>query len=88
MVEDDSMVNIHTHEMSQSSTTPNFNAFFFTMARQAPDTTTAPAPTHTLLSNYLYADNTYMTNRTTPANDEQYAKISVQFFYNKLAEPL
>eukprot|EP00957_Ditylum_brightwellii_P098901 7534223-Ditylum_brightwellii.AAC.1 len=52
MVEDDTIVNIHTQEESQSSTTPTFNNFHFNAARQAPATTTAPTPTHALLYNY------------------------------------
>eukprot|EP00957_Ditylum_brightwellii_P106082 8091543-Ditylum_brightwellii.AAC.1 len=88
MVEDDTMVNIHTQDQSQSSTTPNFNDFLFTTAGQAPSTTTAPAPAHTLLNNYPQLDNTYMTNRTTPINIEQYARISFQTLHSKLAEPL
>eukprot|EP00957_Ditylum_brightwellii_P111543 8507891-Ditylum_brightwellii.AAC.1 len=88
MVQDDTMVNIQTQDQSQSFTTPNFNAFLFTKAGQAPATTTTPAPTLMLLNNYPHPDNTYMTSRTTPANDEQYARISFQTFYSKQTEPL
>eukprot|EP00957_Ditylum_brightwellii_P138335 10543937-Ditylum_brightwellii.AAC.1 len=88
MVENDTIANIRTQEHSQSSTTSTFNDFLFTMAGQVPATITAPAPTCTLLNNYPCPNNTYMTNRTTPASDEKYARISFQTFYSKLAEPL
>eukprot|EP00957_Ditylum_brightwellii_P103357 7876461-Ditylum_brightwellii.AAC.1 len=88
MVEDDTTVNIYTQEQSQSLTTPTFNDFLFVTAGQSPATTTAPAPTCTLLNNYPHPDNTYVTNRTTPANNEKYTRTAFQIFYSKLAEPL
>eukprot|EP00957_Ditylum_brightwellii_P012623 954163-Ditylum_brightwellii.AAC.1 len=88
MVEDDTIVNIHTQEQNKSSTTPTFTYFLSTTAGQAPAIIIALAPTCTLLNNCPRPDNTYVTNMTTPTNDEKYAWISFPTFYSKLSESL
>eukprot|EP00957_Ditylum_brightwellii_P202618 15330947-Ditylum_brightwellii.AAC.1 len=75
-----SLQQVDNSQQSQDST-PTFAHLYF--ASQSQETAN-----QTLLNNTSWPTNTYINNRSTPSNNNKYAKQTFHTFYNKLADPL